>query len=97
MLPVVAGNRATRHQVFLYSLPLAVCAIAPWPLGLATSVYGLAAVSLSGWFLVLAARVALNREQVQDLMKPERRLFRFSILYLFALFGALVVDRMIAA
>ena len=30
-------------------------------------------------------------------MRPEKRLFAFSILYLFALFAALVVDRMVLA
>ncbi|WCT73436.1 heme o synthase [Sphingomonas naphthae] len=97
MLPVVAGNKATRTQVLIYSVPLALCAVAPWPLGLTGAIYGVTAALLSAWFLLLAARVATNREQIQELMKPERQLFRFSILYLFVLFGALVIDRMVFA
>src|SRR3954451_22673193 len=50
MLPVVAGTRNTRRQIFLYSLPMAVVAIAPWPLGLAGSIYGSAATGLSAAF-----------------------------------------------
>jgi hypothetical protein len=42
MLPVVSGPRVTRQQVALYTLPMAVAAIAPWPLGLAGPVYGIA-------------------------------------------------------
>ncbi|PTQ10811.1 protoheme IX farnesyltransferase [Sphingomonas oleivorans] len=95
MLPVVAGTRTTRNQVFLYSLPMAGVAVAPWPLGLAGYVYGVVATGLTGFFLLLAGQVALSRETDQAKMRPERRLFAFSILYLFALFGALVVDRLL--
>ena len=40
MLPVVAGVDNTRRQIFLYSLPMAAAAVAPWPLGLTGPVYG---------------------------------------------------------
>ena len=97
MLPVVAGIKATRQQVLLYSLPMAAVAVAPWGLGLTGVIYGVAAIALSGVFLLLAARVAVSRETDPAAMKPERRLFAFSIVYLFALFGALVVDRLLFA
>jgi protoheme IX farnesyltransferase len=97
MLPVVAGIKATRAQVLLYSLPMAVVAVAPWGFGLTGAIYGIAAIALSAVFLLLAARVALSRETDPAAMKPERRLFAFSIVYLFALFGALVVDRLVFA
>jgi protoheme IX farnesyltransferase len=95
MLPVVAGLPATRRQVMIYTIPMAAAAIAPWPLGKTGIIYGIAATLLTAWFVVLALRVAFNRETDQALMKPERALFRFSILYLFALFGALVVDKLV--
>jgi len=97
MLPVVAGEAATRKQVWLYSIPMAAAAVAPWPLGLTGSIYGIAAALLSGWFVLLAVRVGMSHENDPALMKPERALFRFSVLYLFAIFGALVVDRMLLA
>ena len=97
MLPVVAGIRTTRLQVFLYTLPMAAAAILPWPLGLTGAIYGGTATLFTLWFGILAARVAVNGETDQALMKPERALFKFSILYLFVLFGALVVDRMVLA
>ena len=97
MMPVVAGKRATRRQVFLYGLPMVAVAVAPWPLGLAGAVYGVAAVALNAIFLVLAARVALSDEQEPAKMKAERQLFAYTIGYLFALFGALVVDRLMFA
>jgi len=97
MLPVVAGAKATRIQILLYTVPMAAAAVAPWPLGLAGPVYGGAAASLSAAFLVLALRVAANRAVEPGGMKPEKQLFAFSILYLFAIFGALVADRWLAA
>ena len=93
MLPVVAGVRNTRRQIFLYSLPMAAAAVAPWPLRLAGPVYGIAAAILSGVFVLLAARVLGSRATEPADMAPEKRLFGFSVFYLFALFAALVADR----
>jgi len=97
MLPVVAGPKATRQQIALYTLPMTAAAAAPWPLGLAGPFYGIAAAGLSLVFLVLALRVLANRAAEPAGMKPEKQLFAYSILYLFALFGALVLDRWMAA
>jgi protoheme IX farnesyltransferase len=96
MLPVVAGIESTRRQIFLYSLPMAAAAVAPWPLGLAGSIYGVSAAILSFVFLVLASRVLANRSPDPKQMEPEKHLFAYSVFYLFALFTALVADRWIA-
>ena len=97
MLPVVAGIENTRLQIFLYSLALAVSAVAPYALGLTGLIYGISAAVLSAIFVALSAIVLVNKAQEPSGMKPERRLFAFSILYLFALFALLVVDRWVAA
>jgi protoheme IX farnesyltransferase len=97
MLPVVAGERATRQQILLYTGPMIAAAVAPWPLGLTGAVYGIAASLLSGVFALLAVRVALNRATEPKAMGPEKRLFGFSVLYLFAIFGALVADSWLSA
>lgn len=97
MLPVVAGLRATRLQVLLYTLPMVAVAVAPWGMGLSGPVYGVAAIVLSAIFLLLALRVAASRETEPAAMKPERRLFAFSIIYLFVLFAALVADHWLVA
>ncbi len=96
MLPVVAGERTTRTQIGLYTIPMAVVAILPWPLGLTGAIYGIAAVLLTGWFALLALRIARRTTHADDAMKPEKALFKYSILYLFVMFGALVVDRWFA-
>ena len=96
MLPVVAGFDSTRRQIFLYSLPMAAAAVAPWPLGLAGAVYGVSAAVLSFVFLVLAARVARSRTTNPADMGAEKHLFAYSVFYLFALFAVLVADRWLA-
>ena len=97
MMPVVAGAASTRRQILLYTLPMAAVAIAPWPLGLAGAIYGLAAVALNGVFLLMALQVMANRASEPAAMGPEKRLFAFSILYLFAMFAVLVADRVLLA
>jgi protoheme IX farnesyltransferase len=93
MLPVVAGTKTTRRHILLYSLPMAAAAVAPWPLGLAGAFYGIVAAAFSLVFVGIAVQVLLSRAAEPAEMKAEKRLFAFSILYLFALFGALVADR----
>ena len=96
MLPVVAGFEKTRRQIFIYSLPMAAAAIAPWPLGLTGTIYGVSAAVLSVVFVVLAARVLGNRATEPRYMEPEKHLFAYSVFYLFALFAVLVADRWLA-
>jgi protoheme IX farnesyltransferase len=95
MLPVVAGFESTRRQVFLYTLPMAAAAVAPWALGLTGMVYGGSAAVLSFVFVVLAARVAANRATEPTDMAAEKHLFAYSVFYLFALFAVLVVDHLL--
>jgi protoheme IX farnesyltransferase len=95
MLPVVAGFESTRRQIFLYSLPMAAAAIAPWALGLAGAAYGVSAAVLSFVFLVLAGRVVTNRATEPAQMDAEKHLFAYSVFYLFALFTVLVADQWI--
>src|SRR5690242_13000612 len=86
MLPVVAGVTNTRRQIFLYTLPMAAAAMAPWLLGLTGLVYGASAAILSFVFVVLAARVLGNRAIDPAEMEAEKHLFAYSVFYLFALF-----------
>jgi len=97
MLPVVAGERATRTQIGLYTIPMALAAVAPWPLGLTGPIYGVSAVVLTAIFAVMAAQVATRRTGTDDTMRPEKRLFRFSLAYLALIFAAVVADRWMAA
>ncbi|MES2491695.1 MAG: heme o synthase [Pseudomonadota bacterium] len=94
MLPVVAGEPATRRQILIYAALLLPLSLVPWWIGGTGMLYGIAAALLSGTFLVFSARVGLrSRSGPDDPMRPEKQLFVFSIVYLFALFAALVADR----
>jgi len=97
MLPVTAGNRATRQQIFGYSLVMAAAAVAPWALRETGMIYGVSAAALSLLFVALAWPVLRNQSDDPAAMAPEKRLFKYSILYLFLLFGALVADRWVMA
>ena len=93
MLPVVAGIESTRRHILFYTPPMIAAAVAPWALGLTGWIYGAASVVLGAIFLLLAFAVFANRATEPRAMGPEKRLFAFSIFYLFGLFAALVVDR----
>jgi heme o synthase len=93
MLPVVAGERATRIQIGLYTVPMMAAAIAPWAMGLTGALYGGIATLASLVFGALALIVA--RRKSDAAMKAEKRLFFYSIAYLFLLFGALALDRVL--
>ncbi|HEX2803541.1 MAG TPA: heme o synthase [Sphingomicrobium sp.] len=97
MMPVVAGIEATRRQIAIYSFVMAVAAVAPWPLGLTGWIYGTAGAALGAIFVAFGLSVAANKATEPAGMRPEKRLFAFSIIYLFALFSALVADRWLLA
>jgi protoheme IX farnesyltransferase len=97
MMPVVAGEAATRRQILGYSVILLPLSLVPWWIGGAGTVYGVSAAVLGIAFLALGSRVGLRRrEGPDDRMKPEKQMFAFSVIYLFALFAALVADRLAA-
>ena len=93
MLPVTAGVEVTRRQIAIYSVVMAVAAVGPWLLGLTGFIYGVAAAALSTVFVAMSIAVIRNHATEPKQMAPEKRLFAFSIVYLFALFTALVADR----
>jgi protoheme IX farnesyltransferase len=95
MMPVVRGEASTRRQILVYSAILVPLAAAPWWIGGTGAIYGVAALVLSLAFFAFALPVAFRSAGPDDRMKPEKRLFGYSVLYLFALFAVLVADRAI--
>jgi heme o synthase len=91
MLPVVAGPDHTRLQILLYTVVLVAVAAAPWPLGYFDAAYGLTSLILGAGMLALAVNVFISRERSASL-RATRKLFAFSILYLFALFATLLLE-----
>jgi protoheme IX farnesyltransferase len=99
MLPVVAGARSTRRHVLAYTVLLVGSSLSPWLLGYAGPLYGISAAALGAVFLFHAWRVfdddtdetgvSLNRDA------SAKACFKYSISYLFVLFTAMAVDRLI--
>lgn len=99
MLPVVKGARHTRWNVFVYTLILFPLALSPWFLGLAGRIYGATAFVLGAVFVYYAWAVLRDEQDAKGVSltkdQPARATFKFSILYLFLLFAAMAVDRLL--
>ncbi|MDD9917682.1 MAG: heme o synthase, partial [Rhodospirillaceae bacterium] len=87
MLPVVAGKTETKKQMILYTVLLIPLGVAPVWFGFVGWVYGSAAALLGLIFLAAAIAVWFDRTD-----KSAKRMFGYSIFYLFALFAVMVAD-----
>ena len=94
MLPVVSGESTTRSQILIYSIALAPIGIAPWLIGLGGTAYGIIALVMTALFLALAVQIRVARDPA-TIKVTARRLFAFSILYLFVLYATLLVERLV--
>jgi len=95
MLPVTHGLPETRRQILLYSCLLVPLTIAPTLLGMADWAYGGTAITLGAMFMWMAVKVSRSTATAASQMVAEKQLFKFSLLYLACLFGALVADRLL--
>ena len=93
MLPVVKGKPHTRLQILLYTLVLVPLGVAPAMLGIGGALYLAGAAGIGLWFLWEAVAVYRERDEVKE--PAAHRLFGVSLLYLSALFGALIVEKLV--
>ncbi len=93
MLPVVKGKSETRRQIVIYTALVVLSGFLPVVLGFAGPLYLAANAILGGWFAIGSVRVA--REKNIEAEPNARRLFGISILYLFALFAAIIVEQVL--
>lgn len=106
MMPVVKGAKSTRIQIFAYSLFLVPLAILPAFTGLGGYIYLGTSSVLGAIFLILAYKLlrsdageidgcadgrSLYTDRAQ-INRPARDLFAFSLIYLTALFVALLLE-----
>jgi protoheme IX farnesyltransferase len=96
MMPNVAGERSTKRQMFVYTLLTMAVAVAPAFTGLASIGYGIFAGILSLIFIYYSVLV-LRMPDGDEKMLPAKKMFFYSIFYLFAVFSALMADRMAAS
>ena len=90
MLPVVAGERHTRLQILIYAVALAPIGVLPWVMGFAGLTYGVMAIVMGALFVGLSVRLFRRADHASA-----KKLFGFSILYLFSLFLTLGVEALI--
>jgi protoheme IX farnesyltransferase len=93
MLPVVAGKAHTRLQILLYTLVLVPLGVLPAALKIGGPLYLAASATLGLWFLWEAIAVFREKDEVKE--PAAHRLFGVSLLYLAALFAALIVEKLI--
>ena len=95
MLPNVAGERATKRQMLVYAVLTSVCAVLPYAMGFASPVYGGVAAALGAGFIWHS----LNVLRMPDGDKPmiaAKKMFAYSLVYLFVIFVALLADSLVA-
>ena len=88
MLPVVAGAAATKRQMLIYTVALLPITLAPVALGVVGGLYATGALIAGVLFLICA--LGVMRDETD---RAARRMFGFSIFYLFAIFALLIADK----
>ncbi len=91
MLPVVAGSKETRRQILIYSMLLVITSLAPVLVDLGGVFYLVTSVVLSAIFMFFAVQLFFAVGD-NDITKVAKRLFAFSILYLFLHFAVLLLE-----
>jgi protoheme IX farnesyltransferase len=91
MMPNVAGERSTKTQMVVYTVLTAVVAVGPYFTGLAGIGYGIFAAVLSAIFIYCSIAV-WRMPDGDEKMVAAKKMFAYSVFYLFAIFSALLVD-----
>ena len=94
MLTVTHGRRATRNHILVYTILLAILAVAAGFTSIGGPVYIVTSVVLNAMFLMGAYRIWRRDEDISeaDNFLAERKFFKLSLLYLFAHFGAILIE-----
>nr|WP_246523215.1 heme o synthase [Neoroseomonas eburnea] len=99
MLPVSAGAKETRRQIVIYTVLLAPLGLVPWLAGFSGPAYAAVAALLGALFLRHAVAVLRDRQDEAGRSltgdAPAKACFRFSLTYLFTIFAAVAVDRLV--
>jgi protoheme IX farnesyltransferase len=91
MMPVVKGETSTKRQIFAYALILAAAGAAPFAIGMGGVLYFAVSAAFGAGFVWFSWRVLKSGEGDYG---PAKQLFGFSLLYLFGLFAALLVEKL---
>lgn len=94
MLPNVSGEATTKTQIVIYACLTAIIGVVPAIAGFSSMVYGAFGAALGLGFIWYSIGV-YRMPEGDERMLPAKKLFAFSILYLFAIFSALMIDHLV--
>tara|TARA_B100001540_G_scaffold310673_1_gene328819 strand:- start:1343 stop:2257 length:915 start_codon:yes stop_codon:yes gene_type:complete len=92
MLPVTSGVEATKKNILLYSILLFPVAVAPYYLEFLGIIYLLFSFPLSSYYIFISLKLYRSKDSKEE-KSLSKQLFAFSILYLFAIFISILVDK----
>jgi len=95
MLPVISGIQTTKLNIFIYSLILFPIAISPFFFDFSGFVYFMISTILSGYYIFISYKLLKEKDSVNE-KKLSKRLFGYSILYLFVIFTSILIDSVLA-
>jgi heme o synthase len=94
MLPITSGVKTTKLNILIYSIILFPVAITPFVLNYSGIFYLLLSSVLSGYYVIIALQLFKEKKSFKE-KKIAKRLFGYSILYLFMIFISILVDKII--
>ncbi|NOZ66167.1 MAG: protoheme IX farnesyltransferase [Alphaproteobacteria bacterium] len=90
MLPVVSGEGETRKQILIYTFLMAAVSLLPWSMGFAGPIYGIVAAVMGAAFIWLSLALFVKKDNA-----AAKKVFFFSLFYLFILFAVMGGEAMI--
>ena len=92
MLPVISGEKETRKQILLYTFGLVPTTLLPLYMGYAGIFYGMTAALMGGMFIWLSYALYKNKSSSDEDSSSAKKVFYFSIFYLFLLFAVMGLE-----
>ncbi len=94
MLPITSGIKKTKINIFIYAFLLFPIALSPYFFNFSGLVYFIPASILSSYYLLISYQL-LKEKNFTEENKIAKKLFGYSILYLFIIFSAILADKII--
>ncbi len=92
MLPVVSGIKTTKINIFVYSVILFFISIAPYFFGYSGLTYFISSLLLGSYYVYLCYSLLTDENDVKKIAK---KIFVYSILYLFLIFTIILIDNIL--
>ena len=94
MLPITSGVKTTKLNILIYAIILFPIAIAPYMLNFSGLIYFISSSILSSYYIFISYQLFKEKNSIKE-KKIATKLFTYSILYLFAIFMFVLIDKVI--